>query len=73
MAFALLETVNREGRLRRNAIDHVASTDHNGPNPALSCEVKKGYKVIDIDTHVNPSYDTLAKYVDPTFVPDWKS
>jgi hypothetical protein len=31
--------------------------------------VKKGYKVIDIDTHVNPSYDTLVKYVDPTFRP----
>ena len=34
-----------------------------------SCEVKKGYKVIDIDTHVNPSYDTLVKYVDPSFRP----
>ena len=31
--------------------------------------MKKGYKVIDIDTHVNPSYDTLVKYVDPTFRP----
>ena len=29
--------------------------------------MKKGYKVIDIDTHVNPSYDTLVKYVDPNF------
>ena len=29
--------------------------------------MKKGYKVIDIDTHVNPSYDTLCKYVDPSF------
>ena len=31
--------------------------------------MKKGYKVIDIDTHVNPSYDTLVKYVDPSFRP----
>jgi predicted TIM-barrel fold metal-dependent hydrolase len=31
--------------------------------------MKKGYKVIDIDTHVNPSYDTLAKFVDPSFRP----
>ena len=31
--------------------------------------MKKGYKVIDIDTHVNPSYDTLTKYVDPRFRP----
>ena len=29
--------------------------------------MKNGYKVIDIDTHVNPSYDTLAKYVEPSF------
>ena len=29
--------------------------------------MKKGYKVIDIDTHVNPSYDTLVKYVEPGF------
>jgi len=29
--------------------------------------MKKGYKVIDIDTHVNPSHDTLCKYVDPSF------
>ena len=29
--------------------------------------MKNGYKVIDIDTHVNPSYDTLVKYVDPSF------
>ena len=29
--------------------------------------MKKGYRVIDIDTHVNPSYDTLAKFVDPSF------
>ncbi|PCJ76534.1 MAG: hypothetical protein COA56_09900, partial [Dehalococcoidia bacterium] len=29
--------------------------------------MKNGYRVIDIDTHVNPSYDTLVKYVDPSF------
>ena len=29
--------------------------------------MKQGYRVIDIDTHVNPSYDTLVKYVDPNF------
>ena len=29
--------------------------------------MKNGYRVIDIDTHVNPSYDTLVKYVDPNF------
>ena len=29
--------------------------------------MKKGYRVIDIDTHVNPSYDTLVKYVDSSF------
>ena len=29
--------------------------------------MKNGYKVIDIDTHVNPSYDTLVKYVEPEF------
>ena len=31
--------------------------------------MKNGYKVIDIDTHVNPSYDTLVKYVEPSFRP----
>jgi predicted TIM-barrel fold metal-dependent hydrolase len=31
--------------------------------------MKKGYKVIDIDTHVNPSYDTLSKFVEPSFRP----
>ena len=30
-------------------------------------EIKNGYRVVDIDTHVNPSYDTLVKYVDPSF------
>ena len=29
--------------------------------------MRNGYRVIDIDTHVNPSYDTLVKYVDPSF------
>jgi len=29
--------------------------------------MKNGYRVIDIDTHVNPSYDTLVKYVNPSF------
>ena len=31
--------------------------------------MKNGYRVIDIDTHVNPSLDTLVKYVDPGFRP----
>ena len=31
--------------------------------------MKKGYKVIDIDTHVNPSFDTLAKFAEPSFRP----
>ena len=31
--------------------------------------MKNGYKVIDIDTHVNPSFDTLAKFVEPSFRP----
>ena len=31
--------------------------------------MKNGYRVIDIDTHVNPSLDTLVKYVDPSFRP----
>ena len=30
-------------------------------------EMKNGYRVVDIDTHVNPSYDTLVKYVVPSF------
>ena len=30
-------------------------------------EMKNRYRVVDIDTHVNPSYDTLVKYVDPSF------
>ena len=29
--------------------------------------MKNGYRVVDIDTHVNPSYDTLVKYVNPSF------
>ena len=31
--------------------------------------MKNGYRVVDIDTHVNPSLDTLIKYVDPGFRP----
>ena len=31
--------------------------------------MKNGYRVVDIDTHVNPSLDTLIKYVDPSFRP----
>ena len=31
--------------------------------------MKNGYRVIDIDTHVNPNLDTLVKYVDPAFRP----
>lgn len=31
--------------------------------------MKNGYRVIDIDTHVNPSLDTLVKYVEPSFRP----
>jgi predicted TIM-barrel fold metal-dependent hydrolase len=27
--------------------------------------MRNGFKIIDIDTHVNPSYDTLVKYLDP--------
>ena len=27
--------------------------------------MKDGYKVIDMDTHVNPALDVLEKYVDP--------
>ena len=31
--------------------------------------MKDGYKVLDMDTHVNPSLEVLAKYVDPRFRP----
>jgi hypothetical protein len=31
--------------------------------------MKKGYKVIDMDTHVGPSFDVLCEYVDPSFRP----
>ena len=31
--------------------------------------MKDGYKVIDMDTHVNPSIEVLEKYVDPGFRP----
>jgi hypothetical protein len=27
--------------------------------------MRNGLKIVDIDTHVNPSYDTLVKYLDP--------
>ena len=27
--------------------------------------MRNGFRIIDIDTHVNPSYDTLVKYLDP--------
>lgn len=29
--------------------------------------MKNGYKVIDMDTHVNPAWETLVNYVDPDF------
>jgi len=29
--------------------------------------MKNGYRVIDMDTHVNPSFETLVKYMDPAF------
>ena len=28
--------------------------------------MRNGYRIVDIDTHVNPSYDTLVKYLDPS-------
>lgn len=28
--------------------------------------MRNGYRVVDIDTHVNPSYETLIKYLDPS-------
>lgn len=27
--------------------------------------MRNGFKIVDIDTHVNPSYDTLIKFLDP--------
>ena len=27
--------------------------------------MRDGFRIVDIDTHVNPSYDTLVKYLDP--------
>jgi hypothetical protein len=36
---------------------------------ALEDTMKDGYKVIDMDTHVNPSIEVLEKYVDPGFRP----
>lgn len=35
--------------------------------------MKNGYRVVDVDTHVNPSFETLVKYVDPGFRPAWTS
>ncbi|MSQ54150.1 MAG: hypothetical protein EXR31_02165 [Betaproteobacteria bacterium] len=29
--------------------------------------MKNGYRVIDMDTHVNPSFETLVNYIDPAF------
>ena len=31
--------------------------------------MKNGYRVVDIDTHVNPSLDTLIRYVEPSYRP----
>jgi len=31
--------------------------------------VRNGIKIIDMDTHVNPNYDVLIKYVEPSFRP----
>jgi hypothetical protein len=31
--------------------------------------MQKGYKVIDMDTHVGPSFDVLCEYVDPSLRP----
>jgi len=28
--------------------------------------MRNGFRIVDIDTHVNPSYDTLVKYLDPS-------
>jgi hypothetical protein len=28
--------------------------------------MRNGYRVVDIDTHVNPSYETLVRYLDPS-------
>jgi hypothetical protein len=27
--------------------------------------MRNGFRIVDIDTHVNPSYETLVKYLDP--------
>jgi len=29
--------------------------------------VRNGFKIIDVDTHVDPSFDVLTKYMDPSF------
>ena len=31
--------------------------------------MRNGYRIVDIDTHVNPSIDTLLKYIEPSFRP----
>jgi len=28
-------------------------------------KMRNGFRIVDIDTHVNPSYETLVKYLDP--------
>ncbi len=28
--------------------------------------MRNGFRIVDIDTHANPSYDTLVKYLDPS-------
>jgi hypothetical protein len=28
--------------------------------------MRNGYRVVDIDTHVNPSFETLVRYLDPS-------
>ena len=32
-------------------------------------KMRDGYKIIDMDTHVNPPLDILSKYVEPSFRP----
>ena len=31
--------------------------------------MRDGYKIIDMDTHVNPDFQVLEKYVEPSFRP----
>ena len=28
--------------------------------------MRNGFRIVDIDTHVNPSYDTLVRYLEPS-------